>query len=433
MNPHNNQSPDYDHTSLPVPMSPADQSQARSSFPPLGTSLPAYLPGSYAPDAGNEPTTRLNGQTAPPRVKQPWAWKRWLKRSLIILLVVGLLGGGYVGTKLLINASKSLHGGVLGLFQTQKLHGESVGRVNILLAGNSADDAGHDGADLTDSIMIISIDTVSKRAFLLSVPRDLWVKLPNKGYNKINAAYVFGKADKFSESGLPSGGMGELENIIDTNFGITINYYGLVNYATMRDAVNAVGGIDVTIASTDPRGLYDPSIDYSVPGRRPLVRLTNGLHHLNGQQALNLARARGDAYGSYGFGLSDFTRTANQRLMLTAIKQKAVTAGVISNPVTLGNLLDSFGNNVQTDFQTSEVRRLVSLVKDIPSANITSASLNDANGTNLLKNYQTYNGQSALIPAAGVNNYSGIVAYLNKLMTPPASTSPKTTSSSSTQ
>lgn len=441
MNPNEqyNSSDGYGHDMLPAPVQTdgpamgAQATTARATFPSLGSTLPNYAPPVYDTPRPTAPVTDV------PVKRRRIGWKKWLKRTFITLLIIGLLGGGYIGAKLLINATKSLKGNVLGLLQTDKLQGEDVGRVNILLAGNSADDVGHSGGDLTDSIMIVSLDTKNNTAFLLSVPRDLWVSIPNQGYSKINAAYVYGKANSFSEAGYPSGGMGELEKIISSTMGIDINYYALVNYTALRDAVNAVGGIDVNIQSSDPRGLYDPSRDYTGPRGTPLVKLTNGVHTLNGQAALNLARARGDQYGAYGYGQSDFTRTANQRLMLAALKDKAVSAGVVANPVAIGKLFDSFGNNVQTDFKTSEVRRLVDLSKNIPSSSIKSVSLNDADGKNLLKSYQTYNGQSALIPAAGVTNYNGIAAYIKELMTPPtptpsaSSTSRSSNSSRSTQ
>jgi len=106
--------------------------------------------------------------------------------------------------------------------------------------------------------MIISIDTKNNKAFLLSVPRDLWVDIGDNGHGKINEAYVDGQNNHFSDNGYPAGGMGQLQQVIENNFGLTINYYALVNYNAFRDAVNAVGGIDVVIKSTDPRGLYDP-------------------------------------------------------------------------------------------------------------------------------------------------------------------------------
>ncbi len=404
-----------DRKATPPPLPPAAVVEgAQGGFPALGATLPAY---------GVPLTSGRPADEALPHKRR--SIKKWLKRILISLLILVVLAGGYVAVKFLINASKTFGGNLLGLVQNDKLDGEDQGRVNILLAGNSADDAGHAGGDLTDSIMLISLNTKDKTAFVVSIPRDLWVDIPGHGYSKINAAYVYGKSDKFSQSGYAVGGMGLLEKVVEQNFDVTINYYALVNYTALRQAVDAVGGVDVTIKSSDPRGLYDPSADYSTrKPYGPLVKLTNGTHTLNGQQALNLARARGDAYGSYGYGSSDFTRTANQRLLLAALKDKATSAGVATNPVRLGSLLDSIGNNVQTDFKTTEVRRLVTLSQQIPSSSITSVSLNSANGKNLLASYRTYNGQSALVPAAGVDDYSDITAYLDTLLTPPpASTS----------
>jgi LCP family protein required for cell wall assembly len=389
-----------------------DQLQAQAAaFPPLGATLPSPYTGSVLPTA-----TPLQS------VPKKRGWKVWVKRFFLTVLVVVLLAGIFVGGKFLINASKAFNGNLFGLLQNDKLKGEDEGRVNILVAGNSADDPGHSGGDLTDSIMLLSIDTKNNTAFMMSIPRDLWVDDPTDGYTKINAVYKYGEDGKFNEPNYATGGMGALEKVVSEDFGVTIHYYALINYTAFRDAVNAVGGIDVNIASTDPRGLYDPSRDWTSRTYAPLVKLSNGTHHLDGQQALNLARARGDTYGAYGYAQSDFTRTANQRLMLLALKDKAASAGVALNPIKIASLLDSFGNNVTTDFHTNEVRRLFDITKKIPSNNITSVGLNSVNGKNLLKSYTAPGGQSALIPALGRDDYSDIQAYLQQLMTPPQTT-----------
>lgn len=334
------------------------------------------------------------------------------KRVLVTLAVLLLVGGGWFGGKFAYNIHKLFGGNIFSILTTTKLRGEDRGRVNILLAGNSADDPGHDGANLTDSIMLVSIDTQQHKAFMMSIPRDLWVHIPNDGHQKINAAYVAGQSSGFNQPGYPAGGMGQLEQIVSQDLGIPIDYYALVDYTAIRDAVNDVGGIDVNIQSSDPRGLYDPSIDYAT--HHPLVRLSNGWHHLDGQQALDLARARGDAYGSYGFAGSDFERTQNQRLMLAALKKKAVSAGVLANPAKLSNLSDAVGNNVKTDFKLSEVRRLYDLIKQINDQSIQSLSLNQANGRNLLTSYSAPDGESALIPAAGPDDFSAIRAFVRQ-------------------
>lgn len=334
------------------------------------------------------------------------------KRVVMIIVILVLLIGLFVAGKFIYNAYKLFGGSIFGVLHSTKLKGEDQGRVNILLAGNSADDVGHNGGQLTDSIMIVSIDTRHNTAFLLSVPRDLWVDIPGAGHQKINDAYVVGQENNFSESGYPSGGMGLLEQTIQQNFGIKLNYYALVNYTALKDAVNAVGGININVKSNDPRGLYDPSIDYSTHG--PLVKLSNGRHTLNGEQALDLARARGDAYGAYGFDSADFDRTQNQREMLVALKSKATTAGVVTNPAKLTKLFDAIGSNVKTDFTLSEVHRLYDVTKPIGSNKIQSLSLNDANGRNLLTSYRTADGESALIPAAGLDDFSDIQAFIKQ-------------------
>ena len=349
-------------------------------------------------------------------------WKKIFKRVGITLGVLILLAGGWVGWKFVSNSAKIFGwGNLFGLFQQTKLKGEDEGRVNILLAGNSADDPGHGGGDLTDSIMIMSINTKDNTAFLLSIPRDLYVNIPDQGYAKINEAYQDGEQADFSESGYADGGMGLLEKTISQNFGISFHYYALVNYSALREAVNAVGGITVNIQSTDPRGLYDPSRDLTTGGA--LVNLSNGTHTLNGQQALALARARGDSYGSYGYARSDYTRTENQRMILIALKDKVSSSSTLANPIKLGELFDSLGNNVKTDMKLAEVKRLYTVTKKIPSADIASASLNNGTDVILLTSYTNRYGQSTLIPKAGIDDYSEIQAYVQSLITAGAKSS----------
>lgn len=362
--------------------------------------------------------TISSGRTARPgrgAAKAKPKHRRWSKKRIAFFVALPfLLLFLWLGLKFGFNAARIFGGNFFSIFTTTQLKGEDTGRVNFLLAGNSADDKGHNGANLTDSIMIFSLDTKNNKGFLLSIPRDLYVNIDGYGYAKINEAYVAGQQEHFSEPGYPNGGMGLLEKTIDDNLGIKTQYYALVNYSALRDAVNAVGGVDFTVKSDNPRGLYDPSTDWTTHG--PLVDLSNGTHHLNGEQALDLARARGDAPGSYGYGNSDFTRTQNQRQLLVALKSKVFTTGVLANPVKLSNLFDTLGRNVRTDMKLSEVRRLYDLMKKVDNQKIKSYGLNDLNGKNYLASYRTTRGESALIPAAGLDNFSQIKQALRRLM-----------------
>ncbi|HSW66487.1 MAG TPA: LCP family protein [Bacillota bacterium] len=381
----------------------------------LNRSLPNYT---YHP-GGSPAIKRVIEQP-----KRRFRWKTFWKWTGITTGVACLVIGGYLGWKILHNELKVFGWkGIVSLVQNVKLKGEDTGHVTVLLAGNSADDPGHSGGNLTDSIMLLSLNTRTHTAFMISVPRDLYVTVPNTDGDagKINEVYQDGEQMHFSEAGYAPGGMGLLEKTISQNFGITINYYGLVNYSAVRQAVDAVGGIEVNIQSNDPRGVYDPSPDLS-NNYKPLVNLSNGVHTINGVQALGLSRARGDSYGAYGYALSDFTRTQYQRQVLLALKDKAFSAGILANPVKLGNLFDSLGSNVKTDMTLGEVKRLYSLTKDMNDNKITSAGLNDADGKNLLSNYTTRYGQSALIPRLGVDDYSEIQAYIQKLANPVTST-----------
>ena len=234
-------------------------------------------------------------------------------------------------------------------------------------------------------------------------------------YQKINAANT---VSTFSQTGYPSGGMGQLEQIVETQLGIPIDYYAIMDYGAFRDSVNAVGGVTVNIQSSDPRGLYDPSIDY-LDGNKPLVNLSNGLHTLNGQQALGLARARGDAYNSYGFIQSDFQRTKDQRLLFIAIAAKAKTLGIITNPAKISALVAALGNNVQTDLTLPDVLALVNLTKNISLNSIQSYSFSStltSSPNPILTGYiDPATGQDAIIPKAGIGNYSALTAYFNQL------------------
>jgi LCP family protein required for cell wall assembly len=360
--------------------------------------------------------------TAPPqpltKEKKPAKkhhWKKIILRSFLTILLFAIVGVGYVGWKFVSNEVKVFGwGGIWSLFDPGPLKSQG-GRVNILLAGDSVGRTdGGGGQQLTDSIMLVSVDTQNHTAFLMSVPRDLYVNIPGFGYSKINATAEDGASNYGNSPSNGANGMGLLEQVVSQNFGIPIDYYALIDYDAFQGAVDAVGGITVNIQSSDPRGLYDSSA--TSPGNStPLVDLTNGEHELNGQEALNLARARGDSYGSYGFGAGDFVRTQNQREMLIAIKTKAATVGVLSNPFKLGQLFDSFGNNVETDMSLGNARKLYDDTKNINNSNIQSEGLNNANGQDLLTSYYTPDGEDALIPTAGINNYSQIQAFINQL------------------
>ncbi len=341
-----------------------------------------------------------------PATKRKSRGRRIVKYSLLSLAVILIGGGIYYGSSIISNVNKVFHGNVFSdvhaIFSGSKLK-ESNGRINILLAGDSVDDPGHQGAILTDSIMVISFNPTTKSGFILSIPRDLWVDIPSWGHQKINAANA---VINFSQPGYPSGGIGQLQQIVQTDLGIPIDYEATIDYTAFRDAVNAVGGITIDIQSPDPRGLYDPYTHLKLP---------NGEVTLTGQQALDLARSRGDGPGAYGFPTADFTRTQHQRQMLVALFKKSLSIGVLSNPVKVANLFNSFGNNVTTNLTLGDVTSLIHATGGISLANLQSVSYAYGGTNALLQSYLAPDGEDALIPTLGIDNFTNIQAFYQQL------------------
>lgn len=190
-------------------------------------------------------------------------WKKIIIRSFLVIVLIFLCIGGFMAYKLLYNGSKVLKGNILSVIQEQKLKEDSNGRSNFLIFGTSEDDEGgnHPGGYLTDSIMILSVDQNNKNAYMISVPRDLWVQYDSTcsvgNYGKINAVYFCASNNGADEAA----GASALESKVSSIFGVDIQYYAHVNFTAVSDIVDALGGVDVTIESSDPRGILDRNLD----------------------------------------------------------------------------------------------------------------------------------------------------------------------------
>ncbi len=384
--------PDNSYTRSTLKSEPVQASEQPRR--PLGGSRPSRLQRSSK--ASKE---------EPPRAKKQKkkSWPKRIFKILGILLLLAVIGFGVrFALDLARMTGSSNPFAFLGALQRTPLKNDN-GRVNFLVAGNSADNVGHAGGELTDSIMLLSMDTKKNTAMMLSIPRDLWVDVPGYGHSKINAAYA-------------RGGMETLKDVVEDNLDLEVHYTALINYAAFRDLVDAVGGITITINSSDRRGIYDSSLDWTSRTCCALAKYPNGPVQLNGKQALNLARARGEGRGSYGFPQADFTRTEHQRLMLLGIREKAMSSSTLLNPVKLSNMMSAIGTNVSTDVQLKEIQSMIEYGKEIDVNKIDSYNINTLAGANktMLQN-DMIGGQSVLVPAAGIDDYSEIAAQLKKV------------------
>lgn len=337
------------------------------------------------------------------------------KKAFLVLFILILTPLLFIAGWDLRNASraseKMFGSGDITPILTPAILNSTGGRTNILMIGYSTDDPAHAGAMLTDSIMIISLNKDKKTGYMLSVPRDLYVDIPDYGSAKINEAYQAGEQQEFSEEGYPKGGIGLLEKVITKNFGIELHYAVVINYGSVRDVVNALDGVTVNIQSPDPRGIFDPNFK---PEEGGPLKLANGMQEIDGQTALRLTRARGSTAGSYGFPQSDFNRTQNQQAVFAAIK-KELDWRLVLDPRLNSDIFDAVANNVTTDLELREVLPLYRLITAVPNESLKPVNLSNVDKVNYLTSYQTRSGQSALVPAAGVRDFSDIQTLVKTL------------------
>lgn len=327
------------------------------------------------------------------------------RKILLILLAVLFVVGGYFGFSIWNTARRVLKGGSDGALALQKnidpvkLNGEGDGRVNILLLGKGGGD--HPGADLTDTIIIASIDPIAKEAALFSLPRDLWVRAPELWSMKINSVYSSAKDKAYSmnesdDAGAEKAGINAIESVVKSITGVPIHYYVMVNFTAFEQAVNAVGGVTVNVS--------EPLYDYVQAwdnNNNPLIADV-GVQQFNGKKALLYARSRSTS--------SDFARGERQRQIIVALQEKVMQLGTFSNPVAVTKLINTVGSNVYTDLSLSEIMRIYEIGKEIPSSKIASFSLTDED--NVLVKTDNINGASVVVPRAGVFSYDAIQSYV---------------------
>lgn len=307
----------------------------------------------------------------------------------IVLFVLGL--AGWFGFNFFKSLNKitadSGQNSFLSVFKNNKMiKGEEEGRTNILLLGNGG--ANHPGGGLTDTIMVLSIDWKSKKAALISVPRDLWVKVPNYGYTKINAAYFAGNQNPKKTGG----GAKVASEVVSEVLGLPLHYYVSLDFDGFKKTVDALGGVDIYV----DKALYDPyypapnMIDYD-----PL-KITAGLHHMDGNLALKYARSRETT--------SDFDRSRRQQQVLSAVKEKMTSLETISNPKKLSDLLTILGDHIRTSFSVNEIKSFWDLFKGVDTENVINKVFDTAAGSPLtsLQDERGY----IIIPKKGIGVYT---------------------------
>lgn len=356
---------------------------------------------------------RKKNQTAIPRRKRPTSKKKKAFRAFAVLTIMVVSVTGFLFAKGYINLQKVLSGGGGAAALTEnvdpsKLRGEGDGRVNILLMGRGGE--GHEGADLTDTMMLASIDPVAKEVALVSIPRDTYVSVPGYGSMKINQVFYTGKNNALNKYAKKTNdvkkiaddaGFALAESTVEKTLGVPVHYHGMIDFAGFEDAVNNVNGISLNA----PKQVTE---QMRINGKNYYLNVKPGQQNFDGFKALAYARSR------YTSERGDFDRSERQRLIIAALKDKAISAGTISNPQKISNLISTFGNHVQTNFSTQDLSRLYDLTKDIPSNKIQSIGLADPPNNYLTTSM--VDGLSVVVPTAGRGNFKEVQAYIRNAL-----------------
>lgn len=333
--------------------------------------------------------------------KKPISKKRKIITGIILGVVVLLLAGVIwfiVWGNDLLSRIGNGEGNIFSLFTEyyEPLKTDANGRTNILAFGTSGynmdGDEGngvHDGAQLTDSIMVISLNQDTGDAAMLSLPRDLKVSRTCTATGKINEIYWCNNMDGEHETEGAEALMAEVSDIL----GVDFQYYAHLNWGSLVSIVDILGGITVTLDENISDYNYTKAVfEAGVP------------YTIDGAQALGLARAR------HGTTSGDFSRGASQQKILIGIKERILEKN-LSLPDLL-NLANTLGDNLRTNFSVDEMKTAAHLLTDLDFNSIRQVSLIEPEK---LMTTGSIGGISYVLPSAGNGNYSAIKAYVAKM------------------
>jgi LCP family protein required for cell wall assembly len=299
---------------------------------------------------------------------------------------------------------------------------------NIALLGIGG--AKHDGPDLSDTIILANVNVSKNKIDMFSIPRDLWIPSID---DKINSVYANAQRD--------NKGISAVENILQKVTGQKIDYVVVLDFTGFRTLVDYLGGIDVNVADTlddysypiegledDNCGKTDDEIQQFTATdsaetdmwtffscRYKHIHFNKGLQHMDGQTALEFVRSR-HGVGSEG---SDFARSRRQQLVISALKEKAFSLGVVLNPVKLLGIYNILKENINTNIDIDKIDDFIKLAEKAKNDKIKNYVIDQGDASQnrygLLINPPTseeYHFAWVLSPRAGNGNFTEINEYI---------------------
>ncbi|HLN19361.1 MAG TPA: LCP family protein [Patescibacteria group bacterium] len=325
---------------------------------------------------------------------------RFISRTFLILTAIAIVFAiGYVsffiyktnhiGNKITFQKKNSILDTIKNISSADfsRLKGTDQDRINILLLGIAG--KGKPGQNLTDTIMVASINPKNNRAALISLPRDLYVKNYDGSSMKINSSYQY----FINTTGSDKESAEEVKKTVSEITGLDINYYVILNFDGFIKIIDILGGINIM----NERDIYDakyPGPNYSYEK----FELTKGFHQLDGATALKYARERHDDPDG------DFGRAKRQQEIMQATKNKIFSAGTMINVFAVNDIFNTLGDNVKTDIAPSDFECFYELAKKTDVNNMNTVVIDAWNKESLLKvsHLETNNGRAfILVPRVG--------------------------------
>lgn len=242
----------------------------------------------------------------------------------------------------------------------KKLRGEERDRINILVLGEGGE--GHDGPHLTDTIFFVTFKPSTSEVGIMSLPRDLWIPVPEGGQNKINAV------NALAEKQVPRSGGEAARQAIAALVDQPIDYYVRVDFSAFKTLIDDVGGVTVNVERT--------FTDFAYPTDDALykkVHFEKGWQTMGGETALEYVRSR---HGNNGEG-GDFARSRRQQKVMLALKEKLVSFDTLLNPSRVASVLETLQSHVISDMELWEIVKLAKAMRAIDASKLAHRVLDD--------------------------------------------------------
>jgi polyisoprenyl-teichoic acid--peptidoglycan teichoic acid transferase len=248
---------------------------------------------------------------------------------------------------------------------------EGQARITILVLGIDQRPNEDPSIARTDTMILLTLDPQTQSAGMMSIPRDLFVPMPDGRQDRINTAHVYGGPQFAMKT-------------VEFNFGIPIQHYARINFRAVEELITLLGGIDVY----NDQEINDPTFPDSNYGYDPFY-LPAGFQHLDGKTALKYARTRHGAGDDYG-------RMRRQQQVIMALREKLVSTDAATKLLpNMPTLLRSLSSAIDTDLSATQIVQLALYVKDnIPKERIAQAAIDER----ATQPWTTPQGASVLIP-----------------------------------